>query len=552
MSVNRALLFCLCICLLIGCAKKVAPDGGPQDLIPASVVSTEPATGSTNVSATTIRFTFDDYVDRSVRDAFSVMPTVRFSAGYAGDKVDVEFKEPLLPNTTYVVTLGTGYQDIRGNKPLQAVSVVFSTGQDIDTGSISGEIDYSSPATLIIFAYPRSESLDSSFSPAETQPPYRLPVGTSGRFTLNGLADGTYRVMAVRDENKNGLIEASEDFAMAPQDVVVSNGTSRPLILRVGSAIDLTPPEATSARALSHSLVQVSFAERVRIAPSAGAPFTITDSSGRSLGVSAWYQWRVPDDKVLLRLRDTLVAGTYNVSVAPGAVVDSAGLLIADTARRLSFRGNNIRDTSTLRVLSVSPKDSTQLAPDSAIAIVFSEAVDTVGFDRSGILQADSAIKSASWDGPTRLLVRAPYLSRTAYNRVSIKLVNVRSSIGASLIDTTIVRTLKATERVDPGAVQGVVIDSADFGSPMLLRVLSARGGVVKTAYVTSGVLFTLDSIRAGEVRFDVVKDVNMNGRYDHGEARRYKPSEDFYVFPTQVVVRARWTIEDVRLVIRR
>lgn len=552
MSLNRCLLFGLCIVLLVGCAKKVAPDGGPKDTTPALVIGTEPATGSTNVREKTIRFVFDDYVDRSVRSAFSVMPTVRFTTSYAGDVVDVEFLEELTPNTTYVVTLGTEFADIRGNKPLQSVSVVFSTGSDIDTGRITGHVDDSNPASLVIFAYPRAETFDTTFSPAVTLPPYRLPVGTSGQFTLNGLADGTYRIMAVRDANRNGVIDALEDFAMTSADVVVKGGVAEPQSLRVGPAIDLTPPQAVSARALSNSSVLISFAERVRIVPSSGAPFAITDTNGTPVRIHSWYQARTPDDRVFIRLRDSLVQTTYGVSITPGSIADSAGLLITGAERRLTFRGSIIRDTSTLRIVSVSVKDSTLLAPDSAIIIAFSESVDTAASIAQGIMAADTAITSVVWDGTTRLMIGLQRLSRTTWQRLGIQLSGLRTSAGVPMQDTTIVRTLKATERVDPGSIQGVVIDSANFGAPMLLRLYGPRGSVIKTVSVTSGIPFTIDSIPAGDVRFDVVRDSNMNGRYDHGSVRPYKPAEAFYAFRRSVVVRARWTIDDVRLVILR
>jgi len=552
MSINLCIILSLSIVLVTGCAKKVAPDGGPKDEVPAAVVSTDPATGATNVSAKKMRFEFDDYVDRSVRSAFSIMPTARFTTSYAGDIVDVEFRDTLATNTTYVVTLGTEYTDIRGNKPPQSVSVVFSTGPDIDTGKISGEIDASAPASLVVFAYPHAENLDSSFSPAVTQPPYRLPVGTSGRFTLNGLADGRFRIMVVRDANRNGVIDASEDFGMASQDVEVRNGVSTSLTLRVGPAIDLTPPQAVSIRALSSSSIQITFSERVRIVPSSGEPFTISDSSGSKVPVNSWYQTRIPDDRIYMRLRDTLLAQTYSLDVAPGSVSDSAGLLISDTSRRLTFRGTTASDTATLRVVSVSVKDSAVVAPDSGIVVVFSESVDTTTAIVRDITVTEPNITSVLWDGPTRMVLRVSQLSRTGWQRLAIPLKGIRTLGGLVLPDTVIVRSLMASERVDPGAIQGVVIDSAEFGTPLLLRVLNARNIVLKTIYTTSGTPFTIDSLPASEIRFDVVRDSNLNGRYDYGSVRPYMPAESSYQFRQLVVVRARWTIEDIRLVIRK
>lgn len=548
---TRPLLFLITIILLTGCAKKVPPEGGPRDVLPATVVGTDPQSGSTNVTARSMRFVFDDYVDRTVRNAFSIMPTVRFTTSYAGDVVDVDFIDTLAPNTTYVVTLGTEYQDIRGNKPQQAVSVVFSTGPDIDTGSISGIVEDQAPSSLIIFAYPRADRFDTAFTPAIDVAPYRLPVGTSGSFTVNGLADGTYRVMAVRDANKNGVADANEAFAMATEDVVVKSGTAPRIMLRVGPAIDLIPPQTVSARAMSSSSVQVTFSEPVRIAPTTGAPFTIADSTGASVDVGGWYQAVVPDDRVIVRLRDTLQARGYTVTVAAGAVQDSAGLVNSDTTKRITFRGTVVADTTTPRITSVTPADSTLLAPDSVIVIVFSDAMNTADVVGENIITQERAITSVLWDGPTRLVVRTSGLSRSDWHRISLPLMGVRTVSGARLPDTTIVRTLKATDRIDPGSIQGVVIDSAKFGSPLLLRVLTPNNHVIKTQYVTSGVPFTVDSLPAGDVQFDVVRDVNKNGLYDHGSVRPYTPAEAFYTFRKRVTVRARWTIEDVKLEIQ-
>lgn len=559
MCCNRFLLLIACIVLCTACAKKVAPEGGPKDILPASVVGTEPATGSTNVTSNTIRFVFDDYVDRSVRNAFAVMPTVRFTTSYAGDVVDLTFQDSLEANTTYVVTLGTEYTDIRGNKPVQAVSVVFSTGADIDSGRITGRVEDAETATLVIFVYPHAASLDTSFTPAVSVAPYRLPVGSSGHFTVNGLADGSYRVMAVRDANKNGLLDASEAFAMSTQDVDITNGTAPFVLLRVGAAIDVTPPQAVSARALSNALVQITFSEAVRVAPSTGAPFTITDSSGTAIRIGAWYQAKQPDDRVTIRLMDTLIATTYSLLVAPGAIVDSSELHSSDTTRRLSFRGTTAHDTTRLRVVSVTPSDSATIAQDSAIVITFSDAVDAAQDIGVRLRANDEVATPAKWEGATRLVLRASKLSRDEWNTIAIPLNGLKSVRGSIIPDTTIVLHVKATERVEYGAIEGVVVDSANFGGPLLLRVLSSKGKVIKTVQLTSsipftyprtGVAFAIDSLPVGDVQFDVIRDTNLNGKYDHGSARPYRPAELFYSFRNRVVVRPRWTIDDVRLVI--
>jgi len=182
---------------------KVAPSGGEADKIPAAVKSTSPPDRSINVSDPTIVFEFDDYIDRSVRNSITIQPVTRFSSSYGGDELSITLEDTLRPNTTYAITLGTDWRDLRGNTPPSATTIIFSTGPTLDSGKIVGNVSTSSAADLFVFAYADAHQLDTSFTPVTTTPQYRMPVGSSGAFTIGGLRDGVYRMMAVRDKNTN-------------------------------------------------------------------------------------------------------------------------------------------------------------------------------------------------------------------------------------------------------------------------------------------------------------------------------------------------------------
>jgi len=204
---------------MAGCAMKVAPTGGPKDSEPAVLTTMTPPSGTTSMKERTITFEFDDYVDRSVRNAITVLPNARFSTTYGGDELEITFEEPLDTNTTYTVTLGTEWSDLRGNKPSESYTMVFSTGDQIDSGSISGTVFGQSLSNVVIFCYQRADTLRPTFSPRSVAPKFRLPIGSSGVFSVKGLPDGLYRIVAARDENRNGLLENTEDFVNAPADV---------------------------------------------------------------------------------------------------------------------------------------------------------------------------------------------------------------------------------------------------------------------------------------------------------------------------------------------
>jgi len=224
--------------ILASCAMKVAPTGGDPDKTPAAVVKTVPADRTLNVNDQTIVFEFDDYVDRGVRNSITIQPIVKFSSTYGGDELTVTIEEDLLPNTTYAITLGTDWRDLRGNTPVSASTIIFSTGPSLDSGTITGTVSTASQTDLIVVAYANADKLDTAFNPMTVPPNYRIPVGSNGSFVIGGLRDGNYRVLSVRDRNRNALIDIGEEFSIDHSDLTITNGTSRKVGLRIDVPAD--------------------------------------------------------------------------------------------------------------------------------------------------------------------------------------------------------------------------------------------------------------------------------------------------------------------------
>lgn len=302
---------------VLSCANKLAPGGGPPDKTPANLIHTEPADRSTNVTDPSFVFEFDDYVDRSIRNAISIQPAARFSTSYYGDEIAITFDEDLLPNTTYAITLGTEWKDLRGNSPTAAATIIFSTGPGLDSGVIQGQVSAGNLQELFVFAYPNAETLDTSFSPAADPAVYRIPVGTSGAFMIGGLKDGLYRVLVARDRNKNLIVDPGEDFAIDYSDIQVSSGLSRKSNLKIDNPIDTSAvigtgkgadtlkPDTSKSRIEPGSATGV-FADSVNFGP----PYLLrlTDKSGSiqaAVSVVNGETWTI----------SSVAPGTYTVDV---------------------------------------------------------------------------------------------------------------------------------------------------------------------------------------------------------------------------------------------
>lgn len=342
MTLRRPLPHLLLILLVMAsCAQVVPPSGGPRDTTPPRVDTTFPSTRTTRFSGSKLTIRFADYVDQGVRQAIRIQPATRFATSWSGDELDVTFLEPLRPDATYSVTVGTDFKGANGQAPATAHTILFATGNVIDTGRITGSVTATPAEGIDVFCHPISDSTPNvTRSPA----PYRIGVGSNGTFTVDGLADGRYRILAVRDANRNGLADAGEDLGTATADVDVINGNALPVSIVVGTPIDRIRPIFTRARALARRSIELAFSEA--IATVDASAITITDSTGNPIRIASAMPQRQASDRVVVRLLDSMDRRQYRAVLDTSAVRDRAGLALADSTRERSFRGSEIADAT--------------------------------------------------------------------------------------------------------------------------------------------------------------------------------------------------------------
>ncbi|MCI0405734.1 MAG: Ig-like domain-containing protein, partial [candidate division Zixibacteria bacterium] len=193
--------------LFLSCAKFGAPPGGPEDKIPPEVLSVSPPSGSIQVdSGIYFEFTFSEKVQRvSLAANVFISPPLAdsFHDELKGKIYRVSPNRYLKKEVTYVVTLGTGVRDLRGNTLSQAYSLSFSTGEKIDSGEIVGQIfDKTAPATQVLVKIYRIADMSAAVD--WQKPDYQTSSGKDGRFKFSFLPSGRYRLLATLSQ-KFGL-----------------------------------------------------------------------------------------------------------------------------------------------------------------------------------------------------------------------------------------------------------------------------------------------------------------------------------------------------------
>ena len=225
----RMFMKMLCIAFLIShfsflissCARMGQPDGGWYDDDPPRIIGSTPADGATEVTTKKISIQFDEYIklaDASQKVIVSPpqleMPEIKES----GKKIVVELKDSLKPNMTYTIDFSDAISDNNEGNPLGNYTFTFSTGEQIDTFEVAGNVLDASNLEpvkgILVGLY--DDLSDSAF---KTKPLLRVSrTDGRGRFVIKGVAPGEYRVYALQDADGDYVFnQKSEMIAFSHQ-----------------------------------------------------------------------------------------------------------------------------------------------------------------------------------------------------------------------------------------------------------------------------------------------------------------------------------------------
>ena len=212
----RSLLWLITASLLAACANMGRPEGGARDETPPVFMRSDPMPGATGVKKTRLTAFFDENIQ--LEDPFSkvvVSPAQRQPPAVTanGRRLTVDFRDTLLPNTTYTIDFADAIKDLNEGNILDGFALDFSTGDSIDSLRISGMVlqaENLEPAQgMLVGVY--SNLSDTAL----TTLPFERIARTNqlGHFTIRNLKPGTYRIFAVNDLNRDYHWDRSEDIA---------------------------------------------------------------------------------------------------------------------------------------------------------------------------------------------------------------------------------------------------------------------------------------------------------------------------------------------------
>ena len=202
----------IAVMALAGCAQSGMPPGGPPDTAPPRLVRVTPDTNALNVRGGAISFEFDEVVSERPRgvpglaDLFIVSPS-RGPSGvsWRRTRVQVSPRGGLRPNTTYTVRMLPGMVDLDNNMDSTGLTLVFSTGPTLATGSIAGRVfDW-------VTARPAARAIVEAIALPDSAR-FGAEADSSGAFVITHMPPGQFLLRALVDVNRNGVVDGRELF----------------------------------------------------------------------------------------------------------------------------------------------------------------------------------------------------------------------------------------------------------------------------------------------------------------------------------------------------
>lgn len=231
----RILILVLLAIGIASCANRGTPTGGEKDTEPPVIKQSVPKNFSTNFKGKEIRIYFDEYVKiKDIRKQLIVSPPMDLDpivtpASGASKYISITIQDTLQDNTTYAFNFGESIVDNNEENPYPYYRYVFSTGNTIDSLSVSGYIEdalLQEPDTYVSVMLYEADSTYTDSIVYKQKPRYITnTLDSVTTFKIENIKAGTYKLIALKDKNSNYKFDQKTDkigfkegFITIPED----------------------------------------------------------------------------------------------------------------------------------------------------------------------------------------------------------------------------------------------------------------------------------------------------------------------------------------------
>ncbi|MQY78487.1 MAG: hypothetical protein GH151_04720 [Bacteroidetes bacterium] len=231
----QGLILLILALLYFQCARVGTPTGGEKDKSPPRVKKSIPENYSIHFEGDKIEIDFDEFFRlRELDQKLVVSPPLEEKPEILpkGKTLVIDLKNNELgENTTYTFNFSDAIVDNNEGNPIENFEFVFSTGNTIDSLSVTGTIiqafDLQPEEDVFVMLY---ENLNDS-APIKEFPAYIAKADDEGKFRVNNIKADTFRVIGLKDMNLNYKFDlAGEPIAFMDSLLFIGMGKKTELV----------------------------------------------------------------------------------------------------------------------------------------------------------------------------------------------------------------------------------------------------------------------------------------------------------------------------------
>ena len=539
--------------LVTGCAEVSAPPGGEVDRQAPRVIKTYPETASTGVAPSNeITFWFSEGITppRTEKAVFiTPRPEIEPKLKWKTDRLTIELSEPFEPNQTYVVTLSANIKDWRNNRMDSSVTLAFSTGEIIDSGSVGGVVFHKeNPRRGLLVGLYESKNSGESINFDSVYASYLTSTATDGSFRFRYLPNRHFQLVAFEDINRNEKFNPErEPYGLSDREIDFGSGQSLDNLF-----LELTDDVSDSVAVIAASktsdgLIKVRLNKAVRTSGVAAVSLTSTVDSNifvsrsfkeSSLELSAVYTFFVRD----------VDTGSYDLNF----IYNNGN----DTLSFQSLHLSATDDKSAPSLFFFEPEDKIHFLKDLSISATFSEPIDRSRLtDQTFVLfNSEESLSSLNYEWIndfTLKLIPENSLSEGESYRFLIAEFELSDLAGNLMGDSITEKKFRLIDRDSLGSVSGSVVSNLakiDSGS-LRISFKSLKG---KQSYHLRLLNKTFKiELPAGKYLLSGYIDEDDSGERGKGSASPYMLAETYFKYDDTLSVRARFETAGIKLEVK-
>lgn len=518
----KQLVFITIALLLASCAQFATITGGEKDTTPPllDTEKTFPANRTINFKSDKITLTFDEYFTISnPNQTVFVSPTLPNKLDYKtkGKSLIIDLNNTLKPNTTYTINFGDAIKDFNANNVLKNFTYVFSTGTYIDSLSLNGEVNDAftgnPEADVLVMIY------DSVYDSIVTNssPTYFTKTDKKGTFKLENLKEGEYKIVALKDENRNYKFDLpNEKIAFKDQLIKVDSLSSK---------------NKVSLQLFQEDYLKQSIKSKKIVYP--GKLIIELNRPAKNISLSSLDSSTVILKKELSTNKDSLIIWTKsnNEQFKIETTIDS----IIDTLTIYPYK----KTTDTLLTINQEIQTVEKNAP---YVFSFNRPIASIQKDKFLVKKDTLKLKidSLYLDSNQQLNINLNKKNQSSYSLFILP--NGLKDIYNKPNTDTIKVELKTFEKDFFGSL-GVNLDSTKTNQNYIIYVKKNNTTIASLTY--SGKTAVFNKLTPGTYTIGVLIDENKNGKWDTGNYYQNQKPETYISFKEQLTIRSNWEIKE-------